>query len=227
LNYNPEEIDSIAAGFSKDPQRRLRVLRHADFIRFQLAKREGFLIHKHSDKSKKREMSSGILHYLLWCRAVSRPYVEVALSGKYAKISYNCDPTGDPYTCNPTDADLEYFQSLLDGQLVAEDAEAALGHHHTEVWGVHKDEAVVIARQIAAVLIARTRMTAEERDEFCRRYYLDNSPPPPNDVPRLIMISVQAALLVVKRGIAHDSLTPARFCLSECRVLKPRMRGVA
>jgi hypothetical protein len=179
LNYNPEEIDSIAAGFTKDDERELGALRHPAFIRFQRAKREGFLTIKHADKAKGRMMSSGLLHYLRWCSAVNRPYVEVALSGKYAKISYDCDPTGDPYTCNPTDADLEYFQSLLDGQLVAEDAEASLGQHHTEVWGIAGAEAVVIARQIAAVLIARTKMTAEERDEFCRRCYLDNSPPPP------------------------------------------------
>jgi hypothetical protein len=179
LNYIPEDIDSIAAGFSKDAQGRLIPLRQAAFTRFQLAKREGFLTIRHSDKRKERQKSSGLLHYLLWCFGANRPFIEVAISGKYSNISYNCDPTGIFYTCNPTDADLEYFRSLCVEKLVAEDANACLGRDHAGVWGIPNADAIPIARQIAAVMIARTKMTPEERDEYCHRCGLENCPPPP------------------------------------------------
>jgi hypothetical protein len=62
--YIPEDIDAIAAGIAKDPEGRLSTLRPASFARFQLAKREGFLTIARVDKSKTREKSSGILHYI-------------------------------------------------------------------------------------------------------------------------------------------------------------------
>lgn len=175
VHYIPEDIDAIAAGNAKDPEGRLRALRPAAFARFQLAKREGFLTIGRVDKSKTRQLSSGILHYIRWCYVVNCPYVEIAVSGKYALISYTCDPTGYPYTCNPTEADLQYFQTLLSWKGFARDAQAGLGQHHTAISGVPKAEAVVIARQIAATLIARTRMTAEERDQYRDRAWREET----------------------------------------------------
>lgn len=198
----PELVDELAwhAVFKRpgDPKSKLAELRD-----YEAAKRNGFACYREGEDAH-------LEHYYSWCCAANRPYIRARLSGKYARVDYNADTTGDPYTCNPGVGFGEKFCELVEPFLVAPDANVCPGEHHLSAYGMTPENAVMIAERLWEW--ARPFcIPSEVRERWHRKVWLERRPveldPPAK--PWQVTIDLDAGSQLVLRIRTHTRASVA------------------
>lgn len=157
-------IDDYAWGAKNDPHGYFKKLDQASLRLYERAKYDGFATFRGKKDKHYR-------HYWHWCEARNIPHISVWMGARYAKIEYNADPTGCPYSCNVSEAIWDDFRMLFQEHWVPENSSIGGGDHHMGAYGVPNAIAPDLARQLWKWVEPHC-ISAEARDKWLHEVWL-------------------------------------------------------